>query len=188
MCSDLVGMAGFEPAASCSQSRRANQAAPHPADRSVAYRPACYCPGRSLWPWSARRPRASSPVAGRAVSALGNSCGYAIGAHLAGTLSPRQTRGRSSMAEPQPSKLVMRVRFPSPAPTDSPGHSASSGCAARGESAHGPSSCHTRATRPPDQAFSRGSSAPSEVGKRTCRARSPSASAMARSRSRVACW
>ncbi len=25
--------------------------------------------------------------------------------------------GRSSMAEPQPSKLVMRVRFPSPAPT-----------------------------------------------------------------------
>jgi hypothetical protein len=32
MCSDLVGMAGFEPAASCSQSRRANQAAPHPAE------------------------------------------------------------------------------------------------------------------------------------------------------------
>ncbi len=32
MCSELVGMAGFEPAASCSQSRRANQAAPHPAE------------------------------------------------------------------------------------------------------------------------------------------------------------
>ena len=30
------------------------------------------------------------------------------------------TRGRSSMAEPQPSKLVMRVRFPSPAPTQNP--------------------------------------------------------------------
>src|SRR5215470_15817730 len=28
--SDLVGMPGFEPGASCSQSRRANQAAPHP--------------------------------------------------------------------------------------------------------------------------------------------------------------
>ena len=28
-------------------------------------------------------------------------------------------RGRSSMVEPQPSKLVMRVRFPSPAPTRS---------------------------------------------------------------------
>jgi hypothetical protein len=27
---DLVGMPGFEPGASCSQSRRANQAAPHP--------------------------------------------------------------------------------------------------------------------------------------------------------------
>ena len=29
----------------------------------------------------------------------------------------RASRGCSSMAEPQPSKLVMRVRFPSPAPT-----------------------------------------------------------------------
>ena len=34
-----VGMAGFEPAASCSQSRRANQAAPHPAQPTVAYLP-----------------------------------------------------------------------------------------------------------------------------------------------------
>src|SRR5262249_28750153 len=33
-----------------------------------------------------------------------------------GPLTPGRTRGRSSMAEPQPSKLVMRVRFPSPAP------------------------------------------------------------------------
>jgi hypothetical protein len=30
------------------------------------------------------------------------------------------SRGRSSMAEPQPSKLVMRVRFPSPAPPRNP--------------------------------------------------------------------
>jgi hypothetical protein len=30
--------------------------------------------------------------------------------------APVRSRGRSSMAEPQPSKLVMRVRFPSPAP------------------------------------------------------------------------
>ena len=49
-----VGMAGFEPAASCSQSRRANQAAPHPADRSVAYRPGCYRLVRS----SSRAPNA----------------------------------------------------------------------------------------------------------------------------------
>jgi hypothetical protein len=30
-------MAGFEPAASCSQSRRANQAAPHPVKPAEAY-------------------------------------------------------------------------------------------------------------------------------------------------------
>ena len=48
MCSYLVGMAGFEPAASCSQSRRANQAAPHPVE-----------PNRSLpshWPGPAAPP------------------------------------------------------------------------------------------------------------------------------------
>jgi hypothetical protein len=33
----VVGMARFELAASCSQSRRANQAAPHPAKPTVAY-------------------------------------------------------------------------------------------------------------------------------------------------------
>src|SRR5258708_35214919 len=35
-------------------------------------------------------------------------------------LAAKPPRGRSSMAEPQPSKLVMRVRFPSPAPTRNP--------------------------------------------------------------------
>ena len=39
---------------------------------------------------------------------------------LLGEKIRRQARGRSSMAEPQPSKLVMRVRFPSPAPTTNP--------------------------------------------------------------------
>jgi hypothetical protein len=67
------------------------------------------------------RPEAhvSSPAASRGVSALGDH---------AGTLSVltwrehrlRRACGRSSMAEPQPSKLVMRVRFPSPAPTQNP--------------------------------------------------------------------
>jgi hypothetical protein len=33
----MVGMAGFEPATSCSQSRRANQAALHPGGPAVAY-------------------------------------------------------------------------------------------------------------------------------------------------------
>ncbi len=33
----VVGMPGFEPGASCSQSRRANQAAPHPVNHPEAY-------------------------------------------------------------------------------------------------------------------------------------------------------
>ena len=40
------------------------------------------------------------------------------------------SRGRSSMAEPQPSKLVMRVRFPSPAPAEFPQLRATFGAAA----------------------------------------------------------
>ena len=36
----------------------------------------------------------------------------------------RGASGRSSMAEPQPSKLAMRVRFPSPAPPHLPGETA----------------------------------------------------------------
>src|SRR5437763_8002986 len=39
---------------------------------------------------------------------------------VAAEAPPPGSRGRSSMAEPQPSKLVMRVRFPSPAPTRNP--------------------------------------------------------------------
>ncbi len=37
MCSELVGMPGFEPGTSCSQSRHANQAAPHPVEPAEAY-------------------------------------------------------------------------------------------------------------------------------------------------------
>ena len=177
MCSDLVGMAGFEPAASCSQSRRANQAAPHPADRSVAYRPACYCPGRPPWPWSARSPRVSRcrPWCFGARQ----SCGYAIGAHLAGTSSPRQTCGRSSMAEPQPSKLVMRVRFPSPAPTPKP-QAAASAAAASHESDR--RSNHPRATYVPHRqriTHSHGLVRVVLIGHRHMAASSPSAWAMA---------
>ena len=120
MCSDLVGMAGFEPAASCSQSRRANQAAPHPAE-----------PNRSLPPRGARSAlrggnAGHSPVsppsrASGHVSALLAENRYAVGAHpVLDADGSHRARGRSSMAEPQPSKLVMRVRFPSPAPTRKP--------------------------------------------------------------------
>ena len=53
MCLLPVGMARFELAASCSQSRRANQAAPHPATPTVAY-----LSGRIL---GARADRSSRP-------------------------------------------------------------------------------------------------------------------------------
>jgi hypothetical protein len=123
ICPDLVGMAGFEPAASCSQSRRANQAAPHPVNRTVAYRPwrrACAAavavPGTHQAPPAAMRP----PVC----------CQGRLRCLRTGTLSvltryqvlviSYRACGRSSMAEPQPSKLVMRVRFPSPAPPRNP--------------------------------------------------------------------
>jgi hypothetical protein len=104
MCSDVVGMAGFEPAASCSQSRRANQAAPHPADRSVAYRPECY---RLVWSSSrARNARSSSlnglTVAWHIISALGPLGGYAVGAYLAGIWSHA---GRAGVAQWQSPSL-----------------------------------------------------------------------------------
>lgn len=90
-----VGVAGLEPATSCSQSMRANQAALHPVRRT---------------------PRMASPE---------RVCDHCSG-HC--TLVPRRLHesrgnsgspvpcGRSSMVEPQPSKLVVRVRFSSPAP------------------------------------------------------------------------
>ena len=53
ICSELVGMAGFEPAASCSQSRRANQAAPHPVEPFVAYSPAGHDPVPTTGPGDA---------------------------------------------------------------------------------------------------------------------------------------
>jgi hypothetical protein len=106
-------MAGFEPAASCSQSRRANQAAPHPVEPNVAYR--LGTPGRL--------PLASEMAqrrGGRTPRRFGGDVPsrYAGGCQPGGcTRSTRRACGRSSMAELQPSKLVMRVRFPSPAPS-----------------------------------------------------------------------
>jgi hypothetical protein len=119
MWSDLVGMAGFEPAASCSQSRRANQAAPHPVEPNVAYRP------RRQHPRGGGSPVRTDPPDALACPGSLLRLRY----HRTGTLSvltryqarsSHRARGRSSMAEPQPSKLVMRVRFPSPAPTCNP--------------------------------------------------------------------
>ena len=62
---------------------------------------------------------------------------------------PPPSRGRSSMVEPQPSKLVMRVRFPSPAPLLQPRSGAVSSLPApvgRGDRERRvPHTCHTGA-------------------------------------------
>jgi hypothetical protein len=134
-------MAGFEPAASCSQSRRANQAAPHPVEpiRSLpSHGPGSMAlqglPGdtgrdsrirRCVPKLSSQRQWSSRPWAPACPGSLrrlgvGVPNRYAVRAHLVPRHSSHRTRGRSSMAEPQPSKLVMRVRFPSPAPTRNP--------------------------------------------------------------------
>ena len=118
----MVGMAGFEPATSCSQSRRANQAALHPGGPAVAY----LLPAPRSWLHSAGAHIMCRPAGGRAITARGHSDQsgatrrYATGSDLRPVSPGAAPRGRSSMAEPQPSKLVMRVRFPSPAP--SPAH------------------------------------------------------------------
>ena len=131
----LVGMAGFEPAASCSQSRRANQAAPHPVEPTVAYPPIGQAPRRRgahmacvttvTLRGSARsrrtKPRHSAlPGPARAVRPRCRETATLSMLTRCQTQPSAGTRGRSSMAEPQPSKLVMRVRFPSPAPTCKP--------------------------------------------------------------------
>jgi hypothetical protein len=119
-------MAGFEPAASCSQSRRANQAAPHPVAPESLYR-------QPSWPRTSRRPRSQPACSQSASCPLSRT----------GTLRhSAQARGRSSMAEPQPSKLVMRVRFPSPALI----YAGQSRCTYR-LAYIGCRSCHIRATR-----------------------------------------
>ena len=103
-------MPGFEPGASCSQSRRANQAAPHPAGPNGSL------PSRVRRAACTQRPRRPLRKQ-RHVRPRRGGTGTLAGAHPVGGSRPAWARGRSSMAEPQPSKLVMRVRFPSPAPT-----------------------------------------------------------------------
>ena len=126
------------------------------------------------------------------------------------SLRPTGTRGCSSMAEPQPSKLVMRVRFPSSAPVHR--HFSlliSIDCAelrafrARSQAGCTSPACDAPRMRPvsrvpvgrvPHGRFSclflelSGSSACFSGAFRTSRTNVPSAFAMAWSRSRVACW
>src|SRR5437764_5366127 len=70
--------------------------------------------------WSGRgdsNSRSPAPKAGALATTLRPA---ASSEFRTGLPSARATRGRSSTAEPQPSKLVVRVRFPSPAPLGSP--------------------------------------------------------------------
>ena len=101
--SDLVGVAGFEPTAPRSQSECATKLRHTPVHRVV--QSAAYATIRIL----PRPPLASHTKA------------------APGTLGPLRYRGacgRSSMVEPQPSKLAMPVRSRSPAP---PGKARSGG-------------------------------------------------------------
>ncbi len=93
---DLVGVAGFEPTAPRSQSECATTLRHTPVHRLV--QSAAYA--------TARMP----------ASAHGSRPAEKLAAGRLGPLRRRGVCGRSSMAEPQPSKLAMRVRFPSPAP------------------------------------------------------------------------
>jgi hypothetical protein len=91
----LVGVAGFEPTAPRSQSECATKLRHTPVHRMVPS--AAYATSRI----ACQPPLAATT--NRAAGTLGVP-------HSGGVC------GRSSMAEPQPSKLAMRVRFPSPAP------------------------------------------------------------------------
>jgi hypothetical protein len=149
-----------------------------PQDRSVAYRPAL-CPPRPAPP-AGRRPRRclarhgadqaavrpDGPVTGTLTVLTGGGTGFASGA-----------RGRSSMAEPQPSKLVMRVRFPSPAPPTNP------------RSGGMPASPHPDIKTPCPSSVPVASDRLLLVPFRLDDANaSPMAAAIASSRSLVACW
>jgi hypothetical protein len=88
-----------------------------PWNRTVAYRPAAAVPASAAAaePPPARRPGPpTSRLRRLRTGTLAVLTRYRERPALTGT------RGRSSMAELQPSKLVMRVRFPSPAPTRKP--------------------------------------------------------------------
>ena len=92
----------------------------------------------------------------RAFAASRRGCSRLAGGSLPGRdpvryrwriLTRGPPRGRSSMAEPQPSKLVMRVRFPSPAPFARSRFPSSERCLMSGVwpgSPQGSGSCHGR--------------------------------------------
>jgi hypothetical protein len=97
-----VGVAGFEPTAPRSQSECATKL------RHTPWRRQVYAVGRA--PCAAASPGcATRGISGSHAAAAFSSVGLAPHASAG-------SRGRSSMVEPQSSKLITRVRFSSPAP------------------------------------------------------------------------
>ncbi len=96
----LVGVAGFEPTAPRSQSECATKLRHTPVHH--------WCPAQPTRRQGSRVSHRSRPTTKRMPVRLGRR-------RFGGAC------GRSSMVEPQPSKLAMRVRFPSPAPRVSAG-------------------------------------------------------------------
>ena len=119
----MVGVAGFEPTTFRSQSGRATKLRHTPSVRHVGYMAA----GRVGCPLSVRG--AGGPAEG--VCGEGHDplrCFPCRGPVTCGA----RACGRSSMVEPQSSKLATRVRFPSPAPyVRRPGPGRSPGRASR---------------------------------------------------------
>ncbi len=155
----LVGVAGFEPTTFRSQSGRATKLRHTPSVRHVEYMP----------PHSGAAQFRGTPPGHR--HRPGNRCATGRpGPLLCGVPGSTWRRGRSSMVEPQSSKLATRVRFPSPAPSGSaPGQRRdrrSGAVAFPGSRERGvPHACHTLRTvvdgpPPPGRSPRRRSAAP----------------------------
>lgn len=114
----LVGVAGFEPTTFRSQSGRATKLRHTPSVRHVGYMPI----GPVAATYSSGRPRCAEdgPDPLRCTSCHGRVREGPYEPVCSRSLRDRPrsplARGRSSMVEPQSSKLATRVRFPSPAP------------------------------------------------------------------------
>lgn len=108
-----VGMAGFEPTTFRSQSGRATNLRHIPCRRRESTRPPP-APGGPVPPTGRpvrQRSERRRDRAGRRRRPAGT-----LGTARTRPAWSRSLRGRSSMAEPLPSKQTVRVRFPSPAP------------------------------------------------------------------------
>ncbi len=114
----IVGMTGFEPATLCSQNRCATKLRHIPRRRQSNHRQGARC--TSIRPFGANGMQVTCEGFGR--------CEQCDSAHLRtiwrqarmSTIVVNATRGCSSMVEPQSSKLMVRVRFPSSPPSFSP--------------------------------------------------------------------